>query len=163
MAIVGIIGGLVTGMLLMFYRDVSAAERIHLLTSAFAHYRDEWTGGWALQRSHRRRILVGNEEGYEIHFPTYAGAVKAVTFSLGMVVLGSSLLLIPFSGQGISVVGWIIIGLVVGASVEHSVWLYARADFPSAEHHRSVWLVSWASALGTLTQILRLNRLGHRE
>jgi hypothetical protein len=134
LAIVGVIGGLVSGVLLMFYRDVAASERMSLLPEPFANRfwdpmaRQFWID--KLEPGSMWKGPVGNESQFRVDSSEWLrsgiASVKATTFLLGVVVLGSSLTLIPFGGLGINGASWILAGLVVGACVEHAVWLLAR-------------------------------------
>jgi hypothetical protein len=167
LAIAEMIGGLVAGMLLMFYRDVAATERMFLLASPFTN---RFWDRIALQFwNERPKELgsgwedptwmgsVGNEEQFRVDsselFRFRIGSVKAVTFSLGVVVLGSSLTLIPFSGLGINEAIWTLVGFAVGACIEHAVWLFAR--IPYDEKEREGGTRSTSEIAETLRRALR--------
>lgn len=140
LAIAEMLGGLVAGMLLMFYRDVAATERIFLLPSLFAdRFWDHRIARQLGLESQKQQgsmwnpiwtERVGNEEYIQLESSELLRfrieSVKAVTFSLGVIVLGSSLTLILFSGLSINEASWILVGLAAGGCVEHAVWLFAR-------------------------------------
>src|SRR5262245_8333542 len=121
LAIVGIIGGVVGGMFLMLYRDIAANERGKeifwvdegrhiLLHDKFAYDKRLWFEGQLM----RRGIGPSNEEFFfeELYKLKRIGSLKAATFSLGAIVLGSTLILIPFSGLGVAEAPWIVVGLI---------------------------------------------------
>ena len=141
MAIVGIIGGLVAGMLLMLYWDVAATEHIFLRSELLFSNRLLYPlTAVDLAEFLKQRGLeasASNEEQFQSDSSEWLrskiGTVKAATFLLGVIVLGSSVTLIPFSGLGVSEASWILVGLAAGACIEHAVWLFARIKAPHEE------------------------------
>jgi len=113
-----IIGGIIAGIFMMFYRDLAIVLTVRELRR--------------LELSYLRRLNADNQISFACDDPVDSELalqyLKAATFATGAMIIACMLVVIPFGEIGFVVsIGSITIGLFVGALFEHSAWLVGAA------------------------------------